>query len=271
MTIRQQQLRVTLMLTGTLAVLSALGGESQVNATLSDRDRAEIQALSVTYRRVLLNCEADAYADLFATPGGYFGSPARGEVRERLALMEMVLSYDRCHTTPRQAPSEPRATTPALPLPIIEPAPEGAKARIINSRGGGYYDDVYVKTPKGWRFKSRNVVSDSEVAAGLTTQDFIEIRQLAGDDHGHYENLYGDYNDKDHNGPRGINTGPDLFRNSGLRLTATPEGVRGLAYLHDNGGHYEDLYVKTAEGWRIKQRIYVPAAAVPTSAVATVK
>jgi hypothetical protein len=47
MTIRQQQLRVTLMLTGTLAVLSALGGESQVNATLSDRDRAEIQALSV--------------------------------------------------------------------------------------------------------------------------------------------------------------------------------------------------------------------------------
>ena len=61
----------------------------------------------------------------------------------------------------------------------------------INSGGGGYYDDVYVKTPKGWRFKSRNVVSDAEHAARLTTQDFIEIRQLAGDDHGHYENLYG--------------------------------------------------------------------------------
>ena len=29
------------------------------------------------------------------------------------------------------------------------------------------------------------------MAARLTTQDFIEIRQLAGDDHGHYENLYG--------------------------------------------------------------------------------
>ena len=60
---------------------------------------------------------------------------------------------------------------------MIESAPEGAKARIINSRGGGYYDDVYVKTPKGWRFKSRNVVSDEELAAKLTTQDFIEIRR----------------------------------------------------------------------------------------------
>ena len=68
------------------------------------------------------------------------------------------------------------------------------RSRIINSNGGGYYDDVYVKTPKGWRFKSRNVVSDAEVAAHLTTGDFIEIRQLAGDDHGHYENLYGPYN-----------------------------------------------------------------------------
>ena len=242
-----------------MVTLGAARSEAQVNATLTDQDRAEIQALSVTYRRALFNCEADVYADLFATPGGYFGSPARGEVRDRLSLMEMVLSYDRCHTTPRPAPTEPRANTtaPALPPPVIEPAPEGAKARIINSRGGGYYDDVYVKTPKGWRFRSRNVVSDEEAAAGLTTQDFIEIRQLAGDDHGHYENLYGAYEDKAHNGPRGINKGPDLFRNSGLRLTLAPKGVRGLAYLRDNGGHYEDLYVKTPQGWRIAERNYV--------------
>src|SRR5437667_5875139 len=144
----------------------------------------------------------------------------------------MVLSYDRCHTTTRTAPGEPRTT---LPPPVIAPAPEGAKARIINSPGGGYYDDVYVKTPKGWRFKSRNVVSDSEAAAGLTTRDFIEIRELAGNDHGHYENLYGDENRV---GPRGVTTGPDRFRTSGLRLAPGKDGVRGLAYLRDNGGHY---------------------------------
>src|SRR5215471_4490477 len=246
----------TLLFIGAMTLLGALRSEAQVNATLTEQDRAEIQALSVTYRRALFGCEADVYADLFATPGGYFGSSARGEVRERLALIEMVLSYDRCHTTPRPAAPEARATTPPLPPPVIEPAPEGAKARIVNSRGGGYYDDVYVKTPKGWRFKSRNVISDSELAAHLTTQDFIEIRQLAGDDHGHYENLYGDH---DKISPRGLTSGPDHrpFRTSGLRLSPTPEGVRGLAYLRNNGGHYEDLYVKTPQGWRIKERVYV--------------
>jgi len=256
----RRQARAMSLLTGTFLMLGVARSPAQVNATLTEDDRSEIQALSATYRRALFNCEADVYADLFATPGGYFGSSARGEVRERLALMEMVLSYDRCHTTLRPAAPEPRATAPALPPPVIEWAPEGATARIINSRGGGYYDDVYVKTPKGWRFKSRNVVSDEEVAAGLTTRDFIEIRELAGDDHGHYEDLYGAYEDKPHNGPRGINKGPDVFRTSGLRLTPTSEGVSGLAYLRNNGGHYEDLYVKTPNGWRIKRRIYVPPA-----------
>src|SRR5262249_54668493 len=171
--------------------------------------------------------------------------------------MEMVLSYDRCHEAPAAVPP---ATT-SLPAPVLEAAPEGAKARIVNSPGGGYYDDVYVKTPKGWRFKSRNVISDSELAAHLTTPDFIEIRQLAGDDHGHYENLYGDH---DNISPRGLTAGPDHrpFRTSGLRLTPTPEGVRGIAYLRNNGGHYEDVYVKTPHGWRIKERVYV----APTAA-----
>ena len=128
------------------------------------------------------------------------------------------------------------------------------RSRVINSNGGGYYDDVYVKTPKGWRFKSRNVISDAEVAAHLTTEDFIEIRQLAGDDHGHYENLYGPYNGPI--GPRNPSAGRDdrPFRTSGLKLTVAKDGVSGLAYLRENGGHYEDLYVKTPQGWRIKER-----------------
>ena len=243
-------------LTLTFTMMSLRGGEAQIKP-LTDQDRAEIRALSTTYRRALLGCSAEEYADLFATPGGYFGSSSRGEVRERAQLMEMVLGYDRCHQTPAAPSAGP--LVPPTP-PVIEPAPEGAKARIVNSRGGGYYDDVYVKTPKGWRFKSRNVVSDDELAAKLTTPDFIEIRQLAGDDHGHYENLYGDH---DHFSPRGMTTGEDKrpFRTSGLRLTPTPEGVRGVAYLRDNGGRYDDLYVKTPDGWRIKERVYTPSTA----------
>ena len=36
------------------------------------------------------------------------------------------------------------------------------------------------------------------------------------------------------------------------------EGVTGRAFLKKSGGHYDDVYVKTAEGgWRFKSRVYV--------------
>ena len=266
MTRHLRSLGRTLTFAVTTSSLTSLA--AQVSPTLTDRDRAEIRALSAAYGPALFGCKGEEYADLFATPGGYFGSSSRGEVRQRQALIEMVLGYDRCRTTSsNRTPTEPSGSPPGqgrgtatLPSPVIEWAPEGAKARIVNSSGGGYYDDFYVKTPKGWRFKSRNVVSDAEVAAHLTTQDFIEIRQLAGDDHGHYEDLYGAPDGPIR--PRPLVPGPadQPFRASGLRLTPTPDGVRGLAHLRDNGGHYEDLYVKTLEGWRIKERKYFPPA-----------
>ena len=126
-----------------------------------------------------------------------------------------------------------------VPRPNIAPAPDGAKARFRYGNGTGYYDDVYVKTPRGWRFGAAEVVSDAEVAAHSRPQDFIEIRQLAGDDHGHYENLYGDHEV----------TSARLRGTGRSKTPAVPhvrppavshaEGVRGLAYLRDNGGHYE--------------------------------
>jgi hypothetical protein len=230
---------------------------------LTDKDKAEIQAMSVTYRNALFACDGETYADLFATPGGYFASASRGEVRERAALMAMVVGYDRCKTnagasgSAGQAQGNPAVAGEAgsrFPPPVIEASPEGAKARIVNSRGGGYYDDVYVKTPKGWKFKSRTVISDEELAAGYSTEDFIEIRALAGDDHGYYEDLYGQPNGDIK--PRGLGKAGEPFRTSGLKLTPTKDGVKGIAYLRSNGGHYEDFYVRTPQGWRIKERKY---------------
>ncbi len=244
----------------TLGAASAPAQVVMTPGTLTDKDKAEISALWSAYRDTFAKCDGEAYANLFATPGGYFASAPRGELREHKVIAEMPMGYDHCK--PGYVRPAPRPQTPAggqarapLPEPVIEAAPEGAKARIINSRGGGYYDDVYVKTPTGWKFKSRTVMADNEVAAGYTKQDFIQIRELAGDDHGYYEDLYGEIGGDIK--PRGLGNPSEHFRTSGLRILLTKEGgVTGLAYLRNNGGHYEDVYVKTPEGWRIKERKY---------------
>ena len=43
-----------------------------------------------------------------------------------------------------------------------------------------------MKTPKGWRFKARSVITPQESNARLTAQDFVELRRLAGNDHGQF-------------------------------------------------------------------------------------
>jgi hypothetical protein len=247
------------VLASTVFGAAAHGQVSYTPGPLTDQDKADIQRLWSVYRDTLFACNGEGYADLFATPGGYFASAPRGEIRERKALIEMVVGYDRCEPgakpSSESAPANPAQGASPLPVPVIEAAPEGAKARIINSRGGGYYDDVYVKTPSGWKFKSRTVIADNELAAGLTTQDFIEIRALAGDDHGYYDDIYGQPNGDIK--PRALSKPGEPFRTSGLRLTLGKDGtVNGLAYLRNNGGHYEDVYVKTPQGWRIKERKY---------------
>ena len=110
----------------------------------------------------------------------------------------------------------------------------------------GSYEDVYVKTAKGWRFKARSVITPQEANAKLTAQDFADIRRLAGDDRGGFDDVFVDT-------PTGRR-----FRSSGLTLALVNEGVKGTAVLRNDGGRYDDVYVKTASGWRFKSRAYVP-------------
>ena len=259
MTIRRWTLGLALTICGAAAGYTTL--HADINATLTEKDKTEIKALLAAYAPALIGCKPDAWADLFATPGGYFASGPRGELRERIQFMEMVLSYERCDgPPPAGAPASNVPTTVPRgggPNPDIEPAPFGAKSKFRYGRGQGYYEDEYVKTPAGWKFKSRTVMSDDELKMNLTREDFIQIRAIAGDDHGHYEDLYGDH---DNPTPRSALGGKQPFRVAGLRLLTSPEGVRGLAYLRNNGGRYEDLYEKTPAGWRIKERKYVPPA-----------
>lgn len=141
---------------GAVLVLGASAAAAQ-DVDLTPADRAAIQELSVQYAERLGACLAAEYAALFA-PDGYFASTFRGRVQGRQALVALVESERHCRN------GTPRAGS-GVPVVMIEPASGGAKGRALLANGGGAYEDEYVKTPQGWRFKSRSHVTLEELAA----------------------------------------------------------------------------------------------------------
>jgi hypothetical protein len=241
---------------GIIACAAAARGGAQAGQgkgfTLTDQDRMQIQELVARYARALGSCAAEEYADLFAPAGGYFASSVRGEVAGRDKLIELVRSERQCNTprttapNPANGPADAARPAPTVPTPVIEVSSAGVVGKVALGNAGRY-DDLYVKTPNGWRFQARDFISGQEEAAKLTGKDFIEIRRLAGNDLGDFADVYADT-------PQGRR-----FRSAGLVVTASPEGAIGKAYLRNDGGHYEDVYVRSANGWRFTSRTYVAA------------
>ena len=137
-------------------------------AQLTALDYVEIQQLVAKYARAIDTCSNNGYdyADLFAEDG-YFAPEVNGKVgnkaqgRERLAEISGGGSRG-CKNVGwiRQGVKHLYVNH------IIEPTAEGAKGSVdmlMIGLGGdpykihheGYYEDTYVKTPKGWRFASR--------------------------------------------------------------------------------------------------------------------
>ena len=145
-----------------LSVLATAGSRAQGPAkVLTAMDYIEIQQLVARYAYALDTHAENGYmyADLFA-PDGTFGGTTKG--REALATVARNNQPDK---------SGPAATRHFLTNVIVTPTPEGAIGRqymVLIDVGnaskpsaidhGGCYEDVYVKTPAGWRFKSRNYV-----------------------------------------------------------------------------------------------------------------
>jgi SnoaL-like protein len=227
------------------ALVSAMPAYAQ--QTLTDKDRADLQDLTARYARALGSCAAEEYADLFAPETGYFASNIRGEVVGRERLIALVRSERHCtNPAPATSGAAPAAPRPA-PTVAITASPEGVTGRADLGANVGQYDDEYVKTPRGWRFKSRTVMTAQEIAAGLTVRDVRAIRRLAGSDLGQFDDFYVA-------GPDGVKR----FRSAGVSTGLSSDGVTGRAYLRNNGGHYDDVYVKTTDGgWRFKSRTYV--------------
>ena len=228
-------------------------GQASAQPALTSQDRAEIQELSARYAKALGGCAAEAYADVFVPETGYFASNIRGEVVGRERLMALVHSERHCiGTTPNTAAAGTGAARPT-PTVAIESSSKGVTGRA-DLGNAGYYDDEYVKTPAGWRIKSRTVITRQERDANLTVQDVTAIRRLAGTDLGQFDDVYVAGSD-----------GVKRFRTSGVALGLSAEGVTGRALLKDDGGRYEDVYVRTPQGgWRFKSRTYVTDDAAAT-------
>jgi len=238
------------------AMVAAVPARAQ--QALTAQDRTEIADLSARYAKALGSCAAEDYANVFVPETGYFASNIRGEVVGRERLMALVRSERHCTgATPPPAASNPApANTGAsrpTPTVAIESTSKGVTGRA-DLGNAGYYDDEYVKTGAGWRIKARTVITRQEKDANITVQDTIAIRRLAGTDLGLFDDWYVA-------GPDGVKR----FRTSGVALGLSAEGVTGRALLKNDGGHYEDVYVRTQQGsWRFKSRLYVAADAPAT-------
>lgn len=144
-----------------IVFVAAVGGQQRSAAqsqaaTLTAMDYIEIQQLVSSYPYGLdgNTDNGESYASLFA-PGAVFGRP-RTEGHENLKAL--------ANTQPRGA----KYVRHFITNHVIDPAPGGAIGKeyvaIIdigengNPSGialGGRYDDEYVKTPQGWKFKTR--------------------------------------------------------------------------------------------------------------------
>jgi hypothetical protein len=277
-----------------------------------------------------------AYADLFVPDGESAIPDARG--REQLAALA------------RGGRRGPMYSSLYGANHIIEPAPGGAigKQYVIaidhddegsftrnpaqnqwdlvgQKRGalssfGGHYEDAYVKTASGWRFRRRAFVQsssgprrasmptqlahasvpapvapDTRPLNGLTATDYFEIESLVAS-YGHaLDNAYG--REDDGTAYAHLFTADGRFRQvvghadlaalareqvrgsnyvrhflTNIVIEPAPGGAVGKQYVAvldvpDRstgqpgtiflGGHYEDEYVKTPEGWRFKTRTRV--------------
>ena len=235
-TLRTAGLLVTLPWLSTLAI-------AQVPTTVKPDDASAIQGLVSSYAQALSACRAEEFADLFVPQTGYFASGIRGQVVGRERLIALVQSERHC-TAPAGATPAARPGGTAGPTVALEVTPAGVRG-IADLAGAGQYQDEYVKTPQGWRFASRTVVTPAEKTAGLDAAEMSAIRRLAGSE-------LIDYYVADQSGVK-------RFRTSGVAIGVAGGAVTGRVYLKA-GGYYDDVYEKVRPGeWRIKSRTHVAA------------
>jgi actinorhodin biosynthesis protein ActVIA len=155
-----------------LAALPAVTGAQQRPplplSTLTALDYFEIGQLVAKYARAIDTCSNNGYdyADLF-TEDGFFAPEQNGVVGTRFQGRERLAEASGGGSRGCKNVGWIQQGVKHLYVNhIITPTAEGASGTVdmlMIGLGGdpnkisheGYYEDAYVKTPKGWRFKSR--------------------------------------------------------------------------------------------------------------------
>jgi hypothetical protein len=140
-------------------VLAAPGWVSAQTQTLTVDDYLEIQKLVHSYAYAL-DTGADngyMYADLFADGAEFIRPYTVG--RDNLAKLALAQphgpQYVRHYLMNQLIESTPAGVTGKQYLAVIDIGESGAPSGIFV---GGHYEDVYVKTAQGWRFKRREFI-----------------------------------------------------------------------------------------------------------------
>jgi hypothetical protein len=151
-----------------LVIVPAAAFAQQKPTALTAMDYIEIQQLVAKYAKFIDSCSNNGYdyADLFTADGAFVpvinGKATNGiQGRERLAEVSGGGSRGCKNVGWIQ-----QGVRHLYPNHVIEATPEGAKGTVdmlMIGLGGdpnkiqydGHYEDIYVKTPQGWRFKQR--------------------------------------------------------------------------------------------------------------------
>jgi hypothetical protein len=153
-----------------LAVSAGVSGQPPATAprALTALDYLEIQQLVAKYARAIDTCSNNGYdyADLFTADGAFVpsfeGKPLPAiQGRERLAEISGGGSRG-CKNVPWIEQGVRHIYTNHVITPTVDGA-SGVVDMLMIGLGGdpnkieydGYYEDTYVRTPQGWRFKQR--------------------------------------------------------------------------------------------------------------------
>ena len=144
--------------------------QARTAKALTGQDYAEIQQLQTKYMFALDDCQTGrpyAYADLYTDDGVFMAGHGAAEnavdAKGREDMSRFGIRPDGKCWTQSALPGLDQTFHLNLPAAIYL-SPEGARGKswLLELHGvteqiryAGWYDDIYVRTPKGWRFKSR--------------------------------------------------------------------------------------------------------------------